>query len=227
TLTPQTADLSLTKTVNNATPNVGANVTFTITVTNAGPDNATNVAMSDVLPAGLTFVSATPSQGAYNSGTGVWTVGTINNGANATLDIVATVTSVGAKTNTAQVSASDQADPDSTPNNNIPGEDHQASVALKPQSADLSLTKTVNNATPNVGTNVTFTITVTNAGPDTATNVAVSEVLPAVLTVVSATPSQGTYNSGTGVWTVGTINNGANATLDIVATVTTAGAKDN
>ena len=40
---------------------------------------------------------------------------------------------------------------------------------------------------------------------------------------MSDTPSQGTYVPGTGVWTVGTINNGANATLQIVVTVNAAG----
>ena len=44
-------------------------------MSNNGPDAATNVTLQDLLPAGVTFVSATPSQGTYNSGTGVWNVG--------------------------------------------------------------------------------------------------------------------------------------------------------
>lgn len=226
-LTPQVADLSLTKTVSNATPNVGQNVTYTITVSNAGPDAATNVSVTDLLPAGMTFVSNTPSQGTYNSTTGVWTVGTIANAGNATLQIVATVASIGIKSNTAQVRAADQADPDSTPNNSLATEDDQATVALTPQVADLSLIKTVSNATPNVGANVTFTLTLANAGPSSATNVTVTDQLPAGLTFVSNTPSQGTYNSTTGVWTVGTVANAGTATLQIVATVASIGAKTN
>ena len=38
--TTQVADLSLSKTVDNAAPNVGDNVTFTLTASNAGPDVA-------------------------------------------------------------------------------------------------------------------------------------------------------------------------------------------
>lgn len=227
TVTPTVIDLSLTKTVDNAAANVGQNVTFTVTVLNAGPDGATGVAVLDTLPAGLTFVSATPSQGTYDNGTGVWTVGSVASSANASLQIVATVASAGAKVNTAQVSAADQADVDSTPNNNNASEDDQASVTVTPPAIDLSLTKTVNDATPDVGQNVTFTVTVANGGPDDATNVEVTDLLPAGLTFVSSTPSQGTYNSATGIWTVGSIADGANASLQIVATVASVGAKIN
>lgn len=226
-LTPASADLSLIKTVDNPSPNVGQSVTFTLTLANAGPDGATNVTVGDTLPAGMTFVSATPSQGSYVSGTGVWTVGSVASGANATLQIVASVQSTGTKTNTAQVTASDQADPDSTPNNNVATEDDQGSAGLTPAVVDLSLVKTVDNASPNVGENITFTLTAANAGPDSATNVAITDVLPAGLTFVSSTPSQGTFASGTGVWTVGTIASAGNATLQIVATVATVGAKSN
>ena len=59
------ADLSLTKTVNEAAPSVGQNVTFTVTLTNSGPSSATGVTITDQLPAGISFVSAAPSQGTY------------------------------------------------------------------------------------------------------------------------------------------------------------------
>ena len=76
----QTADLSLTKTVDDPTPTVGDTVAFTLTLSNAGPDAATGVTVTDLLPAGLTFVSATPSQGTYAAATGLWTVGTVTTG---------------------------------------------------------------------------------------------------------------------------------------------------
>lgn len=227
TVTPQVADLSLTKTVNNAAPIMNANVTFTITVSNAGPNAGTNVAVTDQLPAGLTFVSSNPSQGTYSSATGIWTVGTVNSAGTATLDIVATTATIGAKINSAQITVADQFDSDSTVNNNVPTEDDQASVTVTPQVADLSLTKTVNNATPNKNENVTFTITVNNGGPNAGTNVAITDQLPAGLTFVSSNPSQGTYSSATGIWTVGTVNSAGTATLEIVATTTTIGAKIN
>lgn len=214
------ADLRLTKTVDNPNPNMGDTITFTVTVTNDGPNTATGVIVTDQLPPGLTFVSATPSQGSYNNITGIWTVGTLNAGASATLTIQAIVSAVGALTNTAEVTASDQLDPDSTPNNNNPTEDDQATVIIAGQVADLSLQKVVDNPTPGVGSTVTFTITLSNAGPNTATTVVVQDQLPAGLSFVSYMASQGSYNNITGIWAVGNVPAGSTATLTVVALVT-------
>ncbi len=223
---PAAADLSVTMTPSSTTPNLGSNVTFTITVSNAGPDQATGVVVNDLLPSGLVFVSSTPSQGSYVSGTGVWTVGSINSGSSATLTLVARVNSTAAITNAAQVTASGVFDPDSTPNDGT-GDDRATATIDAPSAADLRLAKTVNAAFVNVGQNMTFRLTLTNDGPDTATAVSVQDQLPAGLTFVSATASQGTFDNATGIWTVGDVANGASVTLDIVATLTTAGAKTN
>ena len=127
------ADLALAKSVSDATPNVGDQVAFTVTLTNGGPDDATGVQVSDLLPAGLTFVSATPSAGTYTAGTGVWDLGSVTTAAPQTLQVVATVASSAAQTNTAAISASDQFDP--TPGNN------SASATETPQLADLAVSK--------------------------------------------------------------------------------------
>lgn len=125
------AALSLTKTVDVASPGIGQIVTFTLTLMNGGPDTATNVAVADVLPAGLSFVDATASAGTgYTANTGVWTIASLANGSSVTLAIRATVDTVGVHTNTAEVIQSDQFDPDSTPDNRDPGEDDQASAML-------------------------------------------------------------------------------------------------
>ncbi|MBO9583913.1 MAG: DUF11 domain-containing protein [Flavobacterium sp.] len=218
TITPipvPASDLSVVKTADNATPAVGANVTFTITATNNGPSDATGINVAETLPSGYTFVSATPSAGTYN-GT-VWTIGSLANGASATLSIVATVNASGPYANTATVSANEQ---DPTLANNT-----STSTPIPMASSDLSVAKTVNTSSPIVGSNVIFTITATNSGPSDATGVSVAETLPSGYTFVSATPSSGTYN-GT-VWTIGSLANGANATLSIVATVNASGSYAN
>ena len=185
-----TADLSVTKTVSDATPNVGDQITFTVTLSNQGPDAATGVQVTDLLPAGLTFVSATPSQGTYDNVSGLWTVGTVSAVGSQTLSIVATVVSPAAQTNTGTISDADQFDPN-TANNT-------ASATETPQQADLSVTKTVSDATPNVGDQITFTVTLSNQGPDTATGVQVTDLLPAGLTFVSATPAKAPTTTSAG-----------------------------
>ena len=212
-VTGQAADIAVTKTVDNATPNLGSNVTFTIVATNNGPSNATGVAVTDILPLGLAYFSSTATAGSYNPGTGIWTIGSLLNTATATLQIVATVNTPGPVTNAAAKSAEDQPDPNPANNN--------ATAGVSGQIADIAVTKTVDNATPNLGSNVTFTVTVVNNGPSNATGVAVSDVLPVGLTFISSLPSVGTYSAGTGIWTIGPLANGATATLQIVATVNT------
>src|SRR5204863_7397875 len=75
------ADLALTKTdgVGVTTALAGGNVTYTLTATNIGPsDELAGVSITDVLPAGTTFVSATanPNGCAYSSGTNTVTCST-------------------------------------------------------------------------------------------------------------------------------------------------------
>jgi uncharacterized repeat protein (TIGR01451 family) len=218
TISIPTADLSLVKTASTTTPNVGQNVTFSVTVSNSGPDDATGIVVSDILPAGLSFVSANPNQGDYISATGRWTVGSLAVDSSTTLQIVARVDSVGAKTNVAQIIASDRFDPDSTPGNNVAAEDDQDSVVVTPQLIDLSLTKDTNVPRPNVGQQITFTLTVSNAGPDGATQIVIRDQLPPGLTFVSANPTAGDYDAITGLWTIAILGRSSSASLSLVVT---------
>ena len=225
------ANLSLTKTVDDSTPNLGGTVNFNITVTNAGPDAATGVTVSDLLPTGLTFLSATAGQ-QYDAATGIWDIGNIASGGSTSLSIEARVDTIGTKTNVAQVATSDQTDPNSTPGNNAPVEDDQANVEINPVAIDLSLTKSVNNLAPDVGDTITFQITVSNLGPNTATGIQVRDQLPSGTQFVSATltPSsagQADYNPTTGVWNVGSVAVGSPVTLNLMALVTAAGVTTN
>lgn len=127
---PPQADLALTMSISSSSPTYGSTFTYTLAATSAASSNATvtGVTVSDVLPAGVTFVSAAGS-GTYTSGTGVWSVGSLASGASASLTI--TVTASGAVgtslTNSAQITASSLPDPDSTVNNGVAAEDDYAS----------------------------------------------------------------------------------------------------
>ena len=78
----------------------------------------------------------------------------------------------------------------------------------------------MSNPSPNVGDVIEYVLTLINNGPDAATSVQVSDPLPAGLSLVSATPDQGTYDPATGQWDVGTVGGGSSVTLSILVTVT-------
>jgi uncharacterized repeat protein (TIGR01451 family) len=197
TATPA-ADLEVDKEVDRHNALVGETLTFTVRATNRGPSPATGVTIADALPAGLSFVSAAPSQGSYDTATGLWTVGALDWLAQATLTLVARVDQPGALVNNASMASQDQIDPNPINNSDA------ASVNAAP-AADLRVIKAVSDAAPGVGALVTYTIAVTNLGPNDATSADVSDVLPAGVAFVSARASQGSFDAATGVWTLGAV----------------------
>ena len=217
------ANLVTTKTLasGDSTPNEGDTVTFQIQVTNDGAAQATNVSLTDLLPPGLTVTgnNGTVSQGTYNATTGVWTIGTLADGGVATLTLEGTVDAGqggNTITNTTTAAMGDQTDPTTA------GDDLEEDVVVN-DDADLVTVKTLTSgdSTPNEGDTVTFQIQVTNNGAAQATNVSLNDLLPPGLTTTSTngTISQGTYNSSTGLWDIGTLSSGGVATLTLEGTV--------
>jgi uncharacterized repeat protein (TIGR01451 family) len=113
---PTTIDLELAKSVNLSVVPLGTAVTWTITVTNKGPAGATGVVVGDALPAGVGYVSHS-GPGSFNAATATWNVGSLGNGASASLSLVTTIDTEGLKINRAQIASADQTDIDSTPGN--------------------------------------------------------------------------------------------------------------
>ena len=83
--------------------------------------------------------------------------------------------------------------------------------------ADLAVQKTVAPTQNNL--DVTYTITATNHGPDPVGEVTVIDQLPAALIYDSDNATTGDYDSTTGVWTIGGLENGAVEVLQIVVDV--------
>jgi len=212
------SDLAIVKIVDNETPDVDAEVTFTLTATNNGPVEATGVEVQDLLPSGYTYVSHNTATGTYNQGTGLWAIGALDVDDPVTLTITA---SVNAPTGTpdeylneAEISGNED---DYFPDNDTD------SAEVTPLVADLELEKVADEMSVRVGQNAIFTITVENLGPDTALNVVVNDLLPDGFEYVSDTPSVGSYDDQTGIWTIGTMNFEAIETLQIVAEVLVSG----
>ena len=215
TATPA-ADLEVDKEVDRHDALVGETVTFTVRATNRGPSPATGITIADALPTGLSLVSAAASQGAYDTATGIWTVGALDSPAQATLTLVARVDQPGALTNNAAMASQDQIDPN-------PLNDSDAESVNAAPAADLRVAKAVSDAAPGVGALVTYTVAVTNLGPSDATSAEVSDVLPAGVAFVSARASQGSYDEGTGIWTLGAVSVSGTEILRLTGRVTELG----
>lgn len=210
----RSVDLVMTKVVDDVAPDEGDLITYTLGVENLGPDDAGAVVVTDVLPAETTFVSAVPSQGVYDDATGIWSIGAIAEGQTFSMALIATVDAgtAGAEVvNEARITSSDEVDVD--PGNDV------ASASLTVFSADLSIAQSVDVSSPNEGDTVTFTLDLENLGPNDVSGVQVSSPSAAGLSFASATPTQGSYDSGTGLWTVGALTAGQTASLDLATTV--------
>jgi len=114
------ADLAVTQAVSANPALAGTSLTYTLTVTNHGPDSATGVTLTDTLPAGVVFLSATASQGISTQANSVLTcnLGILANGSSAMVTLTVNLPSAGMINNTAGATAN-QPDPD--PSNNSAG----------------------------------------------------------------------------------------------------------
>ncbi|MCY7332554.1 MAG: DUF11 domain-containing protein [Pseudanabaena sp. CAN_BIN31] len=212
------ADLSITTTTNADLVNLGGNLTYALTVINNGTDNAKGITLTDILPDGVTFVSAsiTPTQTTGSNLT--FDLGDLENGKSTTVNITVTAPTVGNLTNTATVTAKTY-DPDATNDFSILDTNI---TAAKPVLPDLVLTTDASNASVNLGDKITYTLTVTNKGDGKATGVKlIDDIASLGVKNVVATPSQGNTSidsNGNVVAQLGSLNKGEKATVIITAT---------
>lgn len=243
TTNAQTSDLSITKTVNDAGPNVGDQITFTLTISNAGPDVATGVIVRDVLPSGYGGITNISGGGSTTGTTVLWpglTIPVTNNpGDEIVLTLTTTVLANGIYNNRAEIIASNSADPDSDPSisfdtdDGLDGtpdlidDDETPEVVVVPMRADLSLTKSVDNPNPLFGDQVTFTLLLSNAGPDVATGVRVQDILPSGYGGITSISGGGSSSGNDVNWNGLTVNPGQTIPLTISATVLPTGEYNN
>jgi uncharacterized repeat protein (TIGR01451 family) len=222
---PTATDLSLKV---SATPDpvvVGNDLTYSMVVTNHGPWTATDVKLTNTIPAGATFVSATPSVGTIvtNSGALVWTIGTLPRDAAATATVVLRPTLVGPALSSTSVLGA-QSDPN--PGNNLVLTTNAAITPI----ADLAL-NVVSSPNPlffSANNTVTYTITVNNLGPAAATGIAVTNTLASEVTFLSATPSGYTRAGSVVTFTnLGSLASGAQTVATIAVRAAAPGTLNN
>ena len=83
-------DVSVIKSVDDNTPNIGDIITYTLVLSNSGPDSATNILIEDILPAGLSFVAGSMTGGDVQNQSAPnlqWTINNIGVGASNNLSL--------------------------------------------------------------------------------------------------------------------------------------------
>ena len=206
-------DVGVTMSATPAALTLGQSVLYSMYVTNSGTLPANAVTLSNALPAGVSFVSASSTQGSCrHSGTTGCALGALAAGASATVQIIATPTVAGALINRASVTSA-EADVNLLNNNASTSVQVTAPIVT----ADLGVTLTDSPDPVKRRSNLTYKINVKNTGPANASNVALTDKLPSSMTFVSASSSQGSCSGTTTVTcNLGTLNNGSTASVTIV-----------
>jgi uncharacterized repeat protein (TIGR01451 family) len=228
------AAVSGTKTVS-GTFQVGGTVTYTVTLTNNGTANQANNTgneFTDVLPAGLTLVSAISSSGTAGTAgnTVTWDGSLAPLGGSVTITITATV-NAGTQGTVISNQGTTSYDANGDDVNEATGQTDDPGVGgttdpttFTVANANVTGTKTV-SGTFAVGSTVTYTVVLTNNGSATAGDNAGNEftdVLPGSLTLVGATGTSGTTVPTVGTNTVtwdGALAAAGSVTITITATV--------
>ncbi|MCR9290997.1 MAG: DUF11 domain-containing protein, partial [Bacteroidetes bacterium] len=126
-------DVALNKVVNIDSVGLGDTVTFTITIYNTNLTDITGLEVFDSLSPSLSFLDATvPGTTTFSAGTGVWDIGSELDMStdSLVLSLRAIVSSEGIHFNYAEVSAMDQTDGDSVPDNQNFSEDDMATACV-------------------------------------------------------------------------------------------------
>ncbi|MBR0271626.1 MAG: DUF11 domain-containing protein, partial [Methanobrevibacter sp.] len=217
-------EINVTKTVTNATPNVGDEIEYTITVSNIDLTDYTDpnrvilqhpekisIELSDILDKRLGFVSANDTS--YNPETGLWSFDLPWN-KTVSLTIKVKVRGYGNITNYANITKINGTETN-----------YGANVTIEVNKTDiviLEVNKTTNESSVVVGDLVKFTITVNNTGTINATNVNITDELNEAFEFVSATHG-GTNSSNLVSWTIDKLDVGQPVSVEVIVRVLKAG----
>ena len=197
-------DLELTLTSNTPMANVGDRIFYRVALTNNGPSNATGVQLLGQLSSGLQFV------GGNNNLDGLLTIGNVRSGETIDLAMSAAVNNVATpQSYFLQIQNADQTDADSSPGNGIcctGSEDDEQGVSLMDaggvQVSDLSL-ELFAPSQAELGNQFNITLNAySGVSPLPATNVEIQLDLPPGLNITSVNPSVGTWDAGSGIWSI-------------------------
>ena len=182
---------------------LNAEFDYTITVTNVGEGVATSPVVTDTLPAGLEYVSSSPS-GTASGSTVTWSLDDMAAGAIETITLRVRGVAAGEQENTVSVTfGGADLEPEASATTNI-------------LEAGVSLVKTGRTAMF-VGSEATYTLTATNSGDVPLTGVTITDNIPAGMSYVSSSPAGSLSSDGNQVtWNIaGSLAVGADASVTV------------
>ncbi|MGX8832989.1 DUF7507 domain-containing protein [Amedibacillus sp. YH-ame6] len=170
-------------------------ITYTITLTNSGNTSADNVVLTDIIPAGTTFVAGSLS-GATGTLPTLTLLAPIPAGGNATVSfqvqVGATIPNPNPLLNSATAAFTYTVDP-SNPDG-VSGSSTSNTTSTKVNGAIVSTVKSVDKAFGEPGDVLTYTLVLTNTGNTSADNVVITDSIPTGTTYVA-----GSVTGATGV----------------------------
>lgn len=187
---------------------LGKTVLYTIKVTNDGDDTAGSVDVVDTVPAGLTYLSSTPSA-VVSGNTLTWSIGDLAVNRTSTITARFSADQVGVWTNVVKATSAEGITDQASAITTIYGE------------AVLDINKT-GPAKVTKGDKVQYSITVKNIGNIAAQNTVVTDSIPACLAYDSSSPAA-TVAGGVLTWNVGNLASGAQRTFDVTFTAAVVG----
>jgi uncharacterized repeat protein (TIGR01451 family) len=177
-------------------------VTFDIAARNFGTATATGVQVLDSLPPGFALIDATPTRGSFDLAANRWDLGDLAAGEADTLRIRSRVTTdlTLVFPHVARVvPLTDELDGN-------PGNDRALTTVevRRPEDKITDLRVQIDAPSGDVprGDEFDITVTASNLGPLKASAIEIEDDLPAGLQLLSATPSRGARDLGTGVWSI-------------------------
>ena len=186
----------------------GGTMDYTLRCQNTGTAPVDGVVVMDVLPANVTYASASPAPDATTP-TLTWNVGRLNVGEIWTAVLTTTApTTTGWLTNTA-IAAGQQVTMTSA----------VLSTKVLTHAAILDVTKTGSPASLHVGDTVVYTIRYRNTGNEAASGVVLTDTFPANIHVTGIEPLT-PFTQEHAVWNIGALAVGASGTVTVTATVT-------
>jgi len=199
-----------------AAANLGTDITYTIAYGNTGGLAATGVVITDKVPTGTTFKSATGG-GTESGGTVTWNIGNLAAGASGTVTLVVTATSSGLA-DQAKI-ANDTYGIDCAETAPVAGTKFETTV----NAPVMSVSKVAQIGGQTVvqvpaGDDLTYVLTYKNTGHMAASGVVIKDTVPANTTFKSAADG-GTESGGIVTWNIGAVAAGATVTVSYVVTV--------